>query len=68
MPPRLTVRQTEVLQLLAKGLGHKEIGAALNISADTVERHVLGIRQACGGGNLVSLLLKFYNIVPKGEK
>ena len=36
----LTSRELEVLRLVAKGLGNKEIGAALNIAEITVKLHV----------------------------
>jgi DNA-binding NarL/FixJ family response regulator len=35
----LTSREREVIELLAKGLTYKEIGARLGISIDTVRRH-----------------------------
>lgn len=39
----VTEREEQVLQLLAKGMRNKEIGAALNISATTVHSHVKNI-------------------------
>ena len=36
----LTSREVEVLQMVAKGLGNKEIGTALNIAEVTVKLHV----------------------------
>jgi DNA-binding NarL/FixJ family response regulator len=39
----LTARELEVLQLIAKGLRNKEIGAALDIAEDTVKIHVKNI-------------------------
>ena len=36
----LTQRELEVLRMVAKGLGNKEIGAALNIAEVTVKLHV----------------------------
>lgn len=39
----LTVRETEVLKMLSKGLLNKEIAAALNISERTVKNHVSNI-------------------------
>jgi DNA-binding NarL/FixJ family response regulator len=38
-PNPLTVRETEILQLLADGRSNKEIAGLLNISARTVETH-----------------------------
>ena len=37
---RLTVREVDVLSLLAEGLTHEEIGRRLTISAETVRTHV----------------------------
>jgi DNA-binding NarL/FixJ family response regulator len=42
---RLTVREVDVLSLLAEGLTHEEIGRRLTISAETVRTHV---RKAAG--------------------
>jgi DNA-binding NarL/FixJ family response regulator len=36
----LTTRELEILRLVAKGMGNKEIGAALNIAEVTVKLHV----------------------------
>lgn len=36
---RLTLRETEVLQLVAEGLGNKQVAALLGISIKTVEKH-----------------------------
>ena len=36
----LTVRELDVLRLLAEGLGHEEIGRRLSISPETVRTHV----------------------------
>ena len=39
----LSPRELEVLQLVAKGLRNKEIGASLNIAEDTVKIHIKNI-------------------------
>ncbi|MBV8817285.1 MAG: response regulator transcription factor [Acidobacteriaceae bacterium] len=39
----LTMREVEVLRLIASGNANKEIGAQLSISEDTVKRHVTNI-------------------------
>ena len=39
----LTQREKEILQLLVQGLLYKEIGARLNISANTAKKHVMNI-------------------------
>lgn len=43
-PPKptepLTGRETEIIQLIAQGLGNKEIAAALSLSENTVKTHV----------------------------
>ena len=43
-PVQLTEREREVLELLAEGLGHEEIGQRLGIGAETVRTH---LRKAC---------------------
>jgi DNA-binding NarL/FixJ family response regulator len=55
-PPRsqrrfLTYRQLELLNLVAKGLTNKEIGATLNLSEFTVKNHVRRIMRRVGVGN-----------------
>jgi len=45
---RLTLRQREVLQLLAEGRVMKEIGNALNLTARTVAYHKYRIREVLG--------------------
>lgn len=47
----LTRREREVLQMLAGGLGNKEIGARLNISEHTVKFHVASILGKLGAGS-----------------
>jgi len=41
--PKLTDREVEVLGLVARGMGNREIGAALFISENTVKNHVRNI-------------------------
>jgi two-component system, NarL family, response regulator len=41
--PSLTNRETEVLQLIARGMRNKEIAAELNISDETAQGHVKNI-------------------------
>ena len=46
--PRLTSRQTEVLQLVAEGKSAKEVAAILNLSPRTVESHKYAIMEQLG--------------------
>jgi DNA-binding NarL/FixJ family response regulator len=39
-PPRLTRRETDVLRLLVRGLGNRDIAGALHVSENTVEFHM----------------------------
>jgi len=47
----LTPRESEVLQMLASGLGNKEIAAKLTISEHTVKFHVASILGKLGAGS-----------------
>jgi DNA-binding NarL/FixJ family response regulator len=54
--PQLTPRQLDVLRLLLEGRRMKEIGAALNLSARTVETHKYQMMQALGVGSTAELV------------
>jgi two-component system NarL family response regulator len=41
----LTARESEILEMLAKGLTNKQIGTALSISENTVRNHVNSIME-----------------------
>ena len=43
LPPKLTLRQTDVLRLLAEGLSNKGIGRRLTLSEGTVKLHVTAL-------------------------
>ncbi|WP_306393118.1 response regulator [Telluria beijingensis] len=47
----LTVRELQVLELIARGNGNKQIGAALNLSEDTVKGHLRSIMEKLGANN-----------------
>jgi len=47
----LTPRETEVLRMLASGLGNKELASRLNISEHTVKFHVASILGKLGAGS-----------------
>jgi DNA-binding CsgD family transcriptional regulator len=49
--PYLTLRQDQILRLVAEGNTTQEIAARLGISAATVERHVEDVRAALGARN-----------------
>ena len=44
----LTVREQEVLALVAAGLSYKQIADTLNISSNTVNNHLANIRRKLG--------------------
>jgi DNA-binding NarL/FixJ family response regulator len=53
---RLTLRQREVLGLVARGLSMKEIAAALHLSPRTVETHKYDMMHALGVGSTAELV------------
>ena len=48
MTPDLTVREQEVLELMAKGLSNQEIGEVLSISAESAKIHLKHIFEKLG--------------------
>jgi two-component system, NarL family, response regulator YdfI len=51
LPEALTPRETEVLGLLAEGLGNKEIASRLGVSEHTVKFHVASIMGKLGAAS-----------------
>jgi DNA-binding NarL/FixJ family response regulator len=49
--PAITPREREILALIASGRANKEIAAALDVSEDTVKRHVSHILGKLGAAN-----------------
>jgi DNA-binding NarL/FixJ family response regulator len=56
----LSVRENEILQLLAKGLMYKEIGLKLSISTDTVRQHIHHIYEKLHVQNRTEAINKAY--------
>ena len=54
---RLTARELEVLELLAKGMTNKEIAAKLVITVRTVKFHVSSIMRKLDAGNRTEAVL-----------
>jgi FixJ family two-component response regulator len=61
---RLTLRETEVLELALAGHSNKAIGRQLHISFRTVEIHRSRIMQKTGAANLLELARLFMNPAP----
>lgn len=53
----LTRREHEIVDLLARGLGSREIALTLSISADTVKVHIQHIYRKMGVKNRVAMIL-----------
>jgi predicted ATPase/DNA-binding CsgD family transcriptional regulator/DNA-binding XRE family transcriptional regulator len=53
LPDGLTVRQVDVLRLLADGLSNKQIAAELSLSPVTIERHLATVYRKLGLGGRV---------------
>lgn len=47
----LTARQTEILQLFARGLSYQEVGAQLQVSTQTIKNHASAIYERLGVKN-----------------
>lgn len=56
----LTKREKEILEMLSKGLVYKEISAQLNISSETVRKHVYNVYAKIHVSNRVEAVNKFF--------
>ncbi|MBB5439144.1 DNA-binding CsgD family transcriptional regulator [Pedobacter sp. AK017] len=61
----LTVREIEVVSLLAKGKTYKEIAELLHISTSTVDSHAQNSYKKAGVNNKTALLHKFLTVPEK---
>ena len=55
-PVRLTLREREVIRMLADGMTSKEVAAGLKISIRTVETHRTNINRKMGFGSIADLV------------
>ena len=56
---RLTPRQMEIVELLARGHGNREIAAILSISCETVKFHIRRARNKMQVENRIQLIVIF---------
>jgi DNA-binding CsgD family transcriptional regulator len=54
--PSLSVREREVLRLLAQGLSNKELARALSVSENTVKTHLANLYAKLGVGRRTEAL------------
>ena len=54
----ITVREQEVLQLLAKGLTYKEMALQLGVTSETVKKHLKNIYRKLEARNKIAALNK----------
>ncbi|MBF6161339.1 response regulator transcription factor [Nocardia cyriacigeorgica] len=57
LPADVTQRETEVLALVAEGLGNAEIAARLHLGVTTVKTHISNLMTKTGAANRVQLAL-----------
>jgi DNA-binding NarL/FixJ family response regulator len=60
MPPDLTDRENEILNLIAEGLTNREIASKLSISESTVENHIHHIYGKLGISNRARAVAYFF--------
>lgn len=60
---RFTPRQIEVLDLLCQGKSNKEIGAALNLSGNTVRTHIAAIFTILGARNRTEAVVSCRHLI-----
>lgn len=54
----LTPKERQVLQLLSKGFTYKEIAKPLDVSPETVKKHLKNIYRKLNAGNKIEALQK----------
>ena len=64
---RLTPRQREILQLLAKGFYYKEIGATLGISHSTVRAHLHSVYRKLEVRSRSRAVIKFHELIQQHQ-
>ena len=65
---RLTKRQREILELVAKGLTNEDIGGVLGLSFATVRSHVTGILAALDVTNRTEAAARFLALEARPER
>jgi len=60
---KLSKRELEILEMLAKGLVYKEISFQLSISSETVRKHVYNVYSKLHVGNRIEAVNKFFGKV-----
>lgn len=58
----LTLRETEIMELVAKGLQNKEIADCLGVKIRTVEFHISNILAKLGAGSRVEAVLSWTKV------
>ena len=58
--PRLTTRELQVIELIAQGLSHQEVGERLCITTGTVGRHLSNACMRLDARNTIVLVLRVY--------
>jgi len=56
-PVKLSQRETEILNLISRGLSNQEIASSLNLSQRTVERHRTNLLDKTGSKNSIRLVI-----------
>lgn len=64
----LTLRESEVLRWLAQGKSNAEIARILNISIDTIKKHMMKIYQKLGVENRTTAALLAANLAVRGKR
>jgi DNA-binding CsgD family transcriptional regulator len=64
---KLTDREIEIVQLMIQGLSNKEIGAAVNLTENTIKSHVMHVFNKLNVSSRVEMinLLTEYNLIPR---
>ncbi len=65
--PMLTLRQSEVIALVASGLGSKQIAKRIGVAPRTIDKHLEDAYRKLGTANRTETVAAWWSLVGRGD-